>query len=475
MLFSSPVFLFMFLPLLLVAYFCAKKSLQNMILLAFSLIFYAWGEPFYLIVMIFCILINYYSALLLDFVPKHRKSVLVVCILINIGLLFYFKYANFFIENLNLLLASLGTALLPKIHVVMPIGISFFTFQSLSYVIDVYRGQVPAQKKVVNVALYVSLFPQLIAGPIVRYIDIAAEVDHRQTTFSSFADGIRRFIIGLGKKVIIANTMAATADSIFSLSTNTISPVVSWIGIICYTLQIYYDFSGYSDMAIGLGKLFGFTFLENFEYPYISKSITEFWRRWHISLSTWFRDYVYIPLGGNRKGKMRTYFNSFVVFFVTGFWHGASWNFIVWGLFHGCFLVLEKAKILDSSRLPVKNDSAGVKVISHLFTMLIVIIGWVFFRSDTLSYAVSYLSRMFCLTSAEVILYTPAYYLNKQLLFILFFAIVLSTPIFPAFERKYKNNVSIMLAKDCVLIAVFLIAFMALASSVYNPFIYFRF
>jgi len=410
-----------------------------------------------------------------------KRLLLLLAICVNLSLLLYFKYTNFFIDNLNALLSLLGKPDIPMLSIVMPIGISFFTFQSMSYVIDVYRGQVAVQKNFMNLALYVSFFPQLIAGPIVRYIDIENEINNRQETFLLVVEGIRRFIIGFGKKIIIANTVAEIADNIFSLPMINLSTSVAWIGILCYTLQIYFDFSGYSDMAIGLGKIFGFNFLENFNYPYISSSITEFWRRWHISLSSWFRDYVYIPLGGNRKGTVRTYINAFIVFFITGFWHGASWNFIVWGLFHGIFLSIEKSDVIDKTCLlfHINTRHKVMKILSHLFTLGIVMVGWVFFRADSLGDAKEYILRMLMLTNPDYVLFTYGYYINGFTTVIIFIALIISTPIYPWLFTQYHFKLSMQntigLLRDAVLLAVFVFSAMSLAASAYNPFIYFRF
>ena len=338
MLFSSMTFIYMFLPIVLLLYLVTKKELHNPILLVASIIFYAWGEPKYLAIMLLTIIINYYGAISIDKFKKHKKLCLVMTIIANLSFLVYFKYFNFLIENCNGLFHSNISAL----NIIMPIGISFYTFQALSYVVDVYRGEVKAQKDFYKLALYICLFPQLVAGPIVKYHDVADQIDSREVNFEKVDLGVKRFIIGLSKKVLIANTMGAIADKIFTQAPDTFSHSIAWLGAVAYTFQIYFDFSGYSDMAIGLGLIFGFKFLENFNYPYISKSITEFWRRWHISLSTWFKQYVYISLGGNRQGKVKTIRNLGIVFLLTGIWHGAAWNFVVWGIWNGFFIILEK-------------------------------------------------------------------------------------------------------------------------------------
>ena len=337
MLFSSLIFLSIFLPLVTAIYIIVKKELKNFVLLVSSLIFYAWGEPRYLAIMLFIIILNYTFGILVE-TAKNRKIYLFLAVIGNLSVLIYFKYFNFIIENLNNLLSSK----ISSIDIIMPIGISFYIFQALSYVIDVYRKGVKAQKNIYNLALYVTFFPQLIAGPIVKYHDIEKEITKRNMNFENIYFGLKRFSFGLGKKIILANTLGEVVDKIFNSNIDILDSKILWLGAISYSLQLYFDFSGYSDMAIGLGKIFGFHFLENFNYPYISKSITEFWRRWHISLGSWFREYLYIPLGGNRKGTKRTYINLFLVLLATGIWHGASWTFIIWGLWHGVFIITER-------------------------------------------------------------------------------------------------------------------------------------
>jgi alginate O-acetyltransferase complex protein AlgI len=340
MLFSSTIFLFVFLPCTLLGYFLIRKELRNAFLLMMSICFYAYGEPKFVFSMLAFILFSYVGGWLVELTRKFSKTkrrlVLVATLSVNLSLLIFNKYYDFFIYNVD----SVFGLSIPLKNIVLPIGISFFTFQGISYIIDLYLGKIPLQKNLLKIALYISLFPQLVAGPIIRYIDIKEQIDSRTVDLERFAYGIKRFIIGLGKKVIIANSFAVWADYFFASNPSSLSVVGAWAGAISYALQIYFDFSGYSDMAIGLGKMFGFHFLENFNYPYISHSIQEFWRRWHISLSTWFKDYIYIPLGGNRSGSV--YINLLIVFSLTGFWHGASWNFIVWGLWHGMFLIAER-------------------------------------------------------------------------------------------------------------------------------------
>ncbi len=474
MVFSSTVFLFLFLPIVLLLYYSAGKSLKNGILLAASLFFYAWGEPVMVLLMLVSIVINYILGLQVASSPfrsRRSKCYLGLAIFINLGFLAFFKYANFLVDNLNLLFKGLHIAQINMDTIELPIGISFFTFQIMSYVIDVYRQDAKVQKSILNLGLYISMFPQLIAGPIVRYSDVARQIDDRQISIPGVAYGVRRFIVGLGKKVLIANLLGEVADKIFALTENQLGAATAWLGILCYGLQIYYDFSGYSDMAIGLGKLFGFDFLENFNYPYISRNIKEFWRRWHISLSTWFRDYLYIPLGGNRKGKSRTYMNLIIVFFLCGLWHGASWNFVVWGLFHGFFLVIERmkfGKVIDSL----------VRPLQHVYTLVVVLIGWVFFRADTLSQSLHYLQSMFSFGSGQT---SAVGYLNMQVILALAAGIAGSMPFLKSLQKRISSVKSSAVKaaagafREVALVVILLLCIMYLASSTYNPFIYFRF
>ncbi len=478
MVFSSPIFLFLFLPLVLLLYFLAGPALRNYLLLVASLLFYAWGEKMYVLLMMASMVLNYIFALVIDHVqrPREEKSsahnaklVLILAVSANLGLLVFFKYSNFLADNLNALFKSAGSSWvihLAPVH--LPIGISFITFHALSYVIDVYRKTSPCQKNPAAVALYLSLFPQLIAGPIIRYHDLADQIVKRSVSLGQFADGVRRFVIGLGKKVLIANTLGAVADNIFAIKVAQLTPGLSWLGLICYTLQIYYDFSGYSDMAIGLAKLFGFEFLENFNYPYIARSIREFWRRWHISLTNWFRDYLYIPLGGNRHGNARTYGNLLMVFFLCGLWHGASWSFIVWGIFHGTFLIVERSKFGQYL------DSRG-GFVGHFYTLLVVMIGWVFFRSETLTYAWAYLKALAGFAGGNGIKYYPAMYLTRDVVAVLFFGIIGTTPVVSIFRRIRENNFFVTTLEIVFLGAIFMASSMLLAVGTYNPFIYFKF
>jgi len=470
MVFSSFSFLFVFLPVLLIVYYIMPKRFResrNIILLVFSLFFYAYGGPEFLPLMLVSIIINYVFGILSA--PERRRSKLAVtlAVIINLGLLAWFKYAVFFCENLN----NVGLSLIVP-QIVLPIGISFYTFHGMSYVIDIHRGRERPEKNPLRVALYISLFPQLIAGPIVRYNTIAHELSDRNENLADWAGGGVRFAIGLAKKVIIANTIGELADAAFSVHTGELTVSLAWLGALAYTAQIYFDFSGYSDMAIGLGRIFGFHFHENFNYPYVSKSVTEFWRRWHISLSTWFRDYVYIPLGGNKMGKWRQIFNMLVVWALTGFWHGASWTFLLWGLYY--FLLLVCEKYVWNTLL--EKMPSGLR---SVYTMLFVILGWVLFRSDTAGYAFSVLKAMF--GGAAFADGRTVYYL-KEYLWIIVIAVIAALPVknyLESFVDKRKNKpfgeaVKIWMPKLWAL-AMLAICYMRLLSSTFNPFIYFKF
>ena len=464
MLFSSMTFVFMFLPVVCALYLLSNKRFHNPILLAASIIFYAWGEPRYLAIMLLTILINYAGAIAVEKFNSHKKFWLISTIVVDLGLLIYFKYFNFIIDNIN----NLFHAHINALDVIMPIGISFYTFQALSYVIDVFRGDCKAQKDVYKLALYICLFPQLIAGPIVKYHDVAEQIEDREVNFDKVNTGVKRFIIGLSKKMLIANTLGAIADKIFTQPADTFSPLVAWLGSISYTLQLYYDFSGYSDMAIGLGLIFGFQFMENFNYPYISKSITEFWRRWHISLSTWFKQYLYIPLGGNRISKNRTYINLGIVFLLTGVWHGASWNFVFWGLWNGFFIILEKMTGWHN-----ETDKVPVKILKHIYTIFVFVLGWVMFRADNMTYAWTYLKNMFGLVPVHDITYTMMYYVDNVEIVTLLAGILCAMPIFK--NMIYVENKAAKLAVNVWLMVLFILSSAAIAASTYNPFIYFRF
>lgn len=468
MLFSTPIFLFLFLPLVIIGYYVLRDSLRIYFLMLASLFFYAWGEPRYIIVMLISITVNYLMGLALHISANQKKAIrltlLIIAIAGNVGILFYFKYLDFALENINLIF---GTGFVSR-NIIMPIGISFFTFQGMSYIIDLYKGKVEVQKNPAIVAFYISFFPQLIAGPIVRYIDIKEQIYNRTETLEKFVSGAKRFIIGLAKKVIIANSVGYVADTIFATSATDNTAMSAWIAIICYTFQIFFDFSGYSDMAIGLAKMFGFEFKENFNYPYISKSVTEFWRRWHISLSSWFRDYLYIPLGGNRTGNV--YVNLIIVFLVTGLWHGASWNFIIWGLWHGLFLIIERVTKLN------KLEIKWLVPFRHIFTMLIVIIGWVFFRVEGFGEALSWLGVMFGVIRPEDPGFTIWYYIGTMEIIVLAVAIIASLPfvktkMYDVLSQKWGYKY----IAGAATIGLFFVSIMFVVSSSYNPFIYFRF
>jgi len=471
MVFSSTLFLFCFLPFTLIVYYLLDIKYRNVFLLLASLFFYAWGEPRFVIIMIASILINYFCGLLIAYVKTRNKLlinrlVLILTVVLNLSFLFYFKYYNFFISTVDNIL---GLSISLK-NIVLPIGISFFTFQGMSYTLDLYLGKTQLQKNPINIALYISLFPQLIAGPIVRYSDVNQQITGRVCSVDKFAEGVRRFVIGLSKKVIIANQLGYVADQVFSLPANQNSVATAWAGIICYTFQIYFDFSGYSDMAIGLGKMFGFSFLENFNYPYISKSIREFWRRWHISLSSWFKDYVYIPLGGNKKGNV--YNNLLIVFFVTGLWHGAAWNFVVWGLWHGMFLIIERVLAGKNKKISLPSP------VKLFYTIFVVVIGWVLFRSPDLKYAVEYLGIMFGVVKPVNVGFTVFWYLDRKVITILCVAVLTSIDWKSVFSERIKfmeNKWSYIFAGNMSIIFLLLISIMMVVTSTYNPFIYFRF
>lgn len=471
MVFSSGIFLFIYLPTVLLIYYLLDKRFQNVFLTLASLFFYAWGEPRYVMIMLMSIVINYLMGLLINGVKERgrgtivRRVVLLLTIVLNLGFLFYFKYLNFFFLTINSVFSSnIGLK-----EIALPIGISFFTFQGMSYTLDLYMGKVEVQKNPLNIALYISLFPQLIAGPIVRYKDINDQISDRVVNIDKFAEGIMRFIIGLSKKVIIANQLGLIADEIFGVLPSQNLMSTAWLGVICYTFQIYFDFSGYSDMAIGLGKMFGFDFLENFNYPYISKSITEFWRRWHISLSTWFRDYVYIPLGGNRRGNV--YINTFVVFMITGLWHGASWNFVLWGFWHGMFLIIEKAM---KKKGIVWNTPS---IFKWCYCMFIVLIGWVLFRCETLTLAVEYIGVMFGMRRISNIGFAFGWYFSPKIFLILVIAVLASIPWNEMISMKkiINSDTGRLIIKYSCGIVLLLISIILIMASSYNPFIYFRF
>jgi len=467
LLFSSSVFLWLFFPAVVIFNFLLNIKFSNYLLLTASLLFYAWGEPVYVLLMLFSIIMNWTFGMLIAKADRGRKICLALCITANLLLLGYYKYFNFFANTMNDLT---GSQWISARNIALPIGISFFTFQALSYVIDLYRGNCNVQKNMLNLALYISFFPQLIAGPIVRYADIDEQIGNRSVSKEKFALGLRRFLYGLGKKVVLSNCMAEIADAIFGLQLAELTTSSAWLGAVAYTMQIYYDFSGYSDMAIGLGLIFGFHFLENFNYPYLSRSIREFWQRWHISLGTWFREYVYIPLGGNRNGSIRTYVNLFIVFFLTGMWHGASWNFVAWGLFHGVFQIIER---LGLNKFLKKHNILG-----HIYCLLVVVFGWVFFRLESLTDGIRYILRMilpwrYCYMDMFAL---PRELTIRNSLFLLL-AIIGSGMIqhlgsrIPGLARRWKYSILELV----FLMLLFAYCMILLASGTYNPFIYFRF
>ncbi len=499
MLFSSMIFLWVFLPIVLIGNFLVnlirfknkrtKIRLKNCFLLMLSLAFYAWGGIYYLLLMLSSIAVNYFGALIMEKAaktPAARKWTLIGTVIANLAMLFFFKYFNMTVTVIEAIMGPLpegqsvldaminmqGTGRLSLPYIVLPIGISFFTFQAMSYVIDVYRGDAKLQTNVFDFALYVSLFPQLIAGPIVRYSDVALELEDRTESMELMVQGIKRFCYGIGKKVLLSNTFAVIADSIWSVEdTTTLGTAVAWYGIAAYTLQIYYDFSGYSDMAIGIGKMFGFHFKENFDYPYTSLSVQEFWRRWHISLSTWFREYVYIPLGGNRKGEFRTYLNLFIVWCLTGIWHGANFTFMAWGLFYAVLLIVER---LFLGKLLKKNP---VKIFNWIYTMLAVMIGWVYFRSNTITQANQFMGQLFSFTEGKGVYLTT--YLSMQNIITFVVGILLcglvQRPLQRVYNEKLKDKLPV-LALDLLCQAVLLgLAIIMIISGTYNPFIYFQF
>lgn len=462
MVFSSLSFLFYFLPTILLLYYILPKKFRygrNFVLLIGSLFFYFVGEPKAIVVMLLSIFINYIGGIAVNSGgEKQRKISLTIVVILNLTILFYYKYLMFIVGNLSKIFDfSVETK-----SIYMPIGISFFTFQGMSYVFDVYMKNAEVKKNPLDIALYISLFPQLIAGPIVRYKTVADEIDGRVETLDLFSTGVIRFIVGLSKKVLLANKFGIIADEIFKLNGNyNLSVPLSWFGVLMFALQIYYDFSGYSDMAIGLGKMFGFNFLENFDYPYISKSITEFWRRWHMSLGTWFRDYIYIPLGGNRVSVPRHILNMFIVWFLTGFWHGASWNYIIWGLYFFVFLVIEKYVFGNKfEKVP--------KIFRHLYALIVILVGWVIFKEENSFLLLKYLKAMFSVglkpTIGGVTYYLKEYYIE------IFLGIIFSANILKAFEKGKKTIPAISIYFIFLILSI-----VSLFSSSYNPFIYFRF
>ena len=466
MLFSSIVFLYYFLPVSLLLYFIAPKKFRNTVLLIISLVFYGWGEPKYLLLMTASIIIGYISGLMIEafHTQRAKKLVMIASVTISLGFLAWFKYTNFFIENFN---KVFGFSI-PLLKIALPIGISFYTFQILSYTVDVYRGEVPAQRNLINLAAYISLFPQLIAGPIVRYSQVENELREREYSFNNFALGMRRFILGLGKKILIANLLGELCDA-FKASGDK-SVLFYWLYAVAFALHIYFDFSGYSDMAIGLGRIMGFHFPENFNYPFISKSVTEFWRRWHISLGSWFRDYVYIPLGGNRVKKSRWFLNILIVWLLTGFWHGAAWNFVIWGLLFAVLLIIEKLfllKYLERS-----------KVLGRIYVVLTLLISFVIFNASSMVEAASYIGAMFGAGDIPLVSKELSYYL-KDYGVVLIIALIGATPLVKTLVLKLRENHTAEIISNCleplVLVALMLVMTAFLVDGSFNPFLYFRF
>lgn len=455
----------MFLPFVLTLYYITPRRFRNLTLFIVDLVFYAWGEPWLVILMLFSILLNYTSGILIG-INREKKGlarfIFILSVILNLGLLGFFKYAGFIGETLNMVMPFLD---IPILEIALPIGISFYTFQTMSYTIDVYKNTVKVQKNIITFGTYVSLFPQLIAGPIVRYEDVAEQLMHRKETLQGFTDGVKLFLIGLSKKVLLANEMGNLWDAVRESGTQS-GALGSWVGIIAYTFQIYFDFCGYSEMAMGLGKMFGFDFLKNFDYPYISKNITEFWRRWHISLGTWFREYVYIPLGGNRKGLYRQIINIAVVWFLTGLWHGASWNFILWGLYFGVLLMIEKLFML-------KVLKKAPAIISHIYSIIIILFGWVLFYFENLNEMGIFLARMFGSDgfmmsgdiSVKIISYIP----------LLIVSAITSTPLISKLYHKIKSKPILYVIDNAGCVLALLLCTAALVSSDYNPFLYYKF
>ena len=480
MVFSTSIFIYLFLPITLIIYYLAPKKGKNLIILLSGLLFYSWGEPIYVIVMLISTMIDYFAGLIMNHFEGRkvpRRLCLIVSIVMNLGLLGIFKYSGFIAENINAIAGTqiidinnmnfFGIEYLPMN--MLPIGISFFTFQSMSYTIDLYLGNVKVQKNPISFAAFVTLFPQIVAGPIVRYDDVAKELDDRSITIDLIYDGIIKFIIGLSKKVLIANSIGALWTSIKATDIANVSVVSSWLGILAFTFQIYFDFSGYSDMAIGLGKMMGFNFPKNFDYPYLSKSISEFWRRWHITLGAWFKSYVYIPLGGNRKGMARTIFNLAVTWFLTGVWHGASWNFILWGTLYGVVIILEKlflGKLLD--KIP--------DIFGHIYTMLLVILGWVLFDTADLPTAGAYIAKMFGFGGGTFIDSTAMYQIATYgITFIICIIGCTNLPKLAVEALKKKSAVLVNYVGIAVMTGMFIICAAYLVDQTYNPFLYFNF
>ena len=469
MVFSSAVFLFAFLPSVLIIHTLVRNTtVRNILLIVASLLFYAWGEPVYVLLLLASIALNF----LLGRFVRGRKPVLVIAVVANLAFLVVFKYAGFIVQSINML--PFVELKVPQVR--MPIGISFYTFQALSYVIDTYREKEREPGSLLDVMLYVCLFPQLVAGPIVKYNSVREQLKSRTVTPEGMADGIQRFIIGLSKKMLIANVMASAVDKIYALEMSQLDTASAWVGAVCYLFQIYFDFSGYSDMAVGMGKMFGFTFPENFNYPYTASSIRDFWKRWHISLTSWFREYLYFPLGGNRKGKVRTMFNRFFVFLCTGIWHGANWTFVVWGIYHGALTIIETA--VESRRkkytgsVGSANASKALRgTLGHIYTLLAVTIGFVIFRADTMGQAAAFIKNMFSFTRTQYGFMTASSVMSPLFIITMMIAATASTPILKMVPQR---KASLAAGRVCTII-LYLLCIMEIAAGSYNPFIYFRF
>lgn len=456
------IFLWVFLPIVFICYYLIQDKYRNHLLLFASIIFYAWGEPKYIILMLLVITLNYVMGILIEKYKDWGKIILVIAIVSDVGLLGYYKYFNLIADAINKIMIK---DIIEFKDIALPIGISFYIFQAMSYIIDLYNRKICVQKKWTNLALYIAFFPQLIAGPIIKYKDVNEQIDERVCSIAKIAYGIKIFVYGLGKKVILANSVARIVDDIYMLDLNNIGTSLSWCIAICYTLQIYFDFSGYSDMAIGLGKMFGFDFQENFDAPYISISIREFWRRWHISLSTWFKEYLYIPLGGNRKGKIRTFLNLFIVFLVTGLWHGANYTFIIWGLWHGLFSILERLFFRKRNL-----NRIVLNIGAHIYTILVVIIGWVIFRSDSILEAIEIIANMF-VYKRNIGYNLMAFVGIKE--FVLIIGGIIICIIEPLLKKN--NNFTLKYIEIPAVIIIMCVSIIYLIGNTYNPFIYFRF
>ena len=466
MVFSSLTFLFIYFPLVLIIMYLSPIKLRNLFLFILSLIFYGWGEPIYIVIMLISTIVDYINGY---YVNKYRdkrniaKRFVILSIVFNLSMLGFFKYFDFIVMNLN----NLGLDFVQPLGLALPIGISFYSFQTMSYPIDIYRNQAEYQKSIVSFGTYVTMFPQLIAGPIVRYKDIATQLNHRTTTIDKFASGIERFMVGLAKKVILANSIGLIFDQVIALENSETSIILAWLGSIAFCFQIYFDFSGYSDMAIGIGKMLGFEFLENFNYPYIATSITDFWRRWHISLSTFFRDYVYIPLGGNRKGLKRQIINICIVWFLTGLWHGANYNYILWGVYFAIFLIIEKIYLLNILK-------KTPKFINHIYTLIIVIISFTIFSIEDLPTLINQLKNMLLMNDIPLINDLTLFYIRNNIVLLIVISIS-STPLINNIYIKYIKNSKYEIIKPFIIVIGFIICVAFLVNASYNPFLYFRF